>query len=261
MDATGSRDLKLWFSDGTNYPGQDSIRARQDRLAEALQAAYERLSGEQRLILEYKLFEPAFYTMDVPDWGTAYAHCLELGPKALVCVDTGHHAPGTNIEFIVAFLLRAGKLGAFDFNSRFYADDDLMVGAADPFQLFRILHEVNVGGGFAVDTPISFMLDQCHNIEPKIPGQIRSVMNVQEATAKALLVDTTALEAAQQAGDVLGANAVLMDAYNTDVRPLLVDLRVQQGLDPDPMAAYARSGYAQQIAVERVGGAPAGWGA
>jgi L-rhamnose isomerase/sugar isomerase len=176
-------------------------------------------------------------------------------------VDTGHHAPGTNIEFIVAFLLRAGKLGAFDFNSRFYADDDLMVGAADPFQLFRILHEVNVGGGFAVDTPISFMLDQCHNIEPKIPGQIRSVMNVQEATAKALLVDPTALEAAQQAGDVLGANAVLMDAYNTDVRPLLVDLRVQQGLDPDPMAAYARSGYAQQIAVERVGGAPAGWGA
>ena len=261
MDATGSRDLKLWFSDGTNYPGQDSIRTRQDRLAEALQAAYERLSGEQRLILEYKLFEPAFYTMDVPDWGTAYAHCLQLGPKALVCVDTGHHAPGTNIEFIVAFLLRAGKLGAFDFNSRFYADDDLMVGAADPFQLFRILHEVNVGGGFAVDTPISFMLDQCHNIEPKIPGQIRSVMNVQEATAKALLVDTTALEAAQQAGDVLGANAVLMDAYNTDVRPLLVDLRVQQGLDPDPMAAYARSGYAQQIAVERVGGAPAGWGA
>ena len=189
MDATGSRDLKLWFSDGTNYPGQDSIRARQDRLAEALQAAYERLFGEQRLILEYKLFEPAFYTMDVPDWGTAYAHCLHLGPKALVCVDTGHHAPGTNIEFIVAFLLRAGKLGAFDFNSRFYADDDLMVGAADPFQLFRILHEVNVGGGFAVDTPISFMLDQCHNIEPKIPGQIRSVMNVQEATAKALLVD------------------------------------------------------------------------
>jgi L-rhamnose isomerase/sugar isomerase len=178
-----------------------------------------------------------------------------------VCVDTGHHAPGTNIEFIVACLLRAGKLGAFDFNSRFYADDDLMVGAADPFQLFRILHEVNVGGGFAEDTPIAFMLDQCHNIEPKIPGQIRSVMNVQEATAKALLVDTVALEAAQQAGDVLGANAVLMDAYNTDVRPLLAEQRIQHGLDPDPMAAYARSGYAQKIAAERVGGAPAGWGA
>jgi L-rhamnose isomerase/sugar isomerase len=261
MDQTGSRDLKLWFSDGTNYPGQDSIRARQDRLAEALAVVYERLSGEQRLILEYKLFEPAFYTMDVPDWGTSYAHCLQLGERAKVCVDTGHHAPGTNIEFIVAILLRAGKLGAFDFNSRFYADDDLIVGAADPFQLFRILFEVVNAGALAADSDIAFMLDQCHNIEPKIPGQIRSVMNVQEATAKALLVDTDALEAAQAAGDVLGANAVLMDAYNTDVRPLLAELRQEAGLDPDPMAAYARSGYAEKIIAERVGGQQAGWGA
>jgi L-rhamnose isomerase/sugar isomerase len=261
MNQTGSRDLKLWFSDGTNYPGQDSISARQDRLAEALAATYTRLAGDQRLILEYKLFEPAFYTMDVPDWGTSYAHCLQLGERAQVCVDTGHHAPGTNIEFIVAFLLRAGKLGAFDFNSRFYADDDLIVGAADPFQLFRILFEVRLGDGFAPATPITFMLDQCHNIEPKIPGQIRSVMNVQEATAKALLVDTAALAAAQQTGDVLGAHGVLMDAYNTDVRPLLAELRTEQGLDPDPMAAYARSGYAEKIVAERVGGQQAGWGA
>ncbi len=261
MDQTGSRDLKLWFSDGTNYPGQDNIRARQDRLSTALAAVYERLSDDQRLILEYKLFEPAFYTTDVPDWGTSYAHCLMLGEKAKVCVDTGHHAPGTNIEFIVAFLMRADKLGAFDFNSRFYADDDLMVGAADPFQLFRILFEVVDAGGLAADTQIAFMLDQCHNIEPKIPGQIRSVMNVQEATAKALLVDVDALTAAQAAGDVLGANAVLMDAYNTDVRALLGELRSGQGLDPDPMAAYARSGYAQRIASERVGGQQAGWGA
>jgi L-rhamnose isomerase / sugar isomerase len=261
MDQTGSRDLKLWFADGTNYPGQDSIRARQDRLAEALDAVYQRLSGDQRLILEYKLFEPAFYTTDVPDWGTAYAHCLQLGDRAQVCVDTGHHAPGTNIEFIVAFLLRAGKLGAFDFNSRFYADDDLMVGAADPFQLFRILFEVATGGGFDRAAGISFMLDQCHNIEPKIPAQIRSVMNVQEATAKALLVDREALAAAQAAGDVLGANAVLMDAYNTDVRPLLAELRTGQGLEADPMAAYARSGYGERIAGERVGGQQAGWGA
>jgi len=261
MDQTGSRDLKLWFSDGTNYPGQDNIRARQDRLAEALTAVYERLSGTQRLVLEYKLFEPAFYTMDVPDWGTSYAHCLQLGERAKVCVDTGHHAPGTNIEFIVAVLLRAGKLGAFDFNSRFYADDDLIVGAADPFQLFRILFEVVTGGALAADTDIAFMLDQCHNIEPKIPGQIRSVMNVQEATAKALLIDTDALASAQAAGDVLGANAVLMDAYNTDVRPLLAELRAEQGLDPDPMAAYARSGYGARIVAERVGGNPAGWGA
>jgi L-rhamnose isomerase/sugar isomerase len=261
MDAIGSRDLKLWFSDGTNYPGQDNIRARQDRLAEALAAVYQRLGADQRLVLEYKLFEPAFYTTDVPDWGTSFAHCLQLGEQAVVCVDTGHHAPGTNIEFIVAFLLRAGKLGAFDFNSRFYADDDLMVGAADPFQLFRILYEVRDGGGFDPATGIAFMLDQCHNIEPKIPAQIRSVLNVQEATAKALLVDVEALGAAQQAGDVLGANAVLMDAYNTDVRPLLADLRIAQGLDPDPMAAYARSGYAQKIVAERVGGTQAGWGA
>ncbi|HEY7431455.1 MAG TPA: L-rhamnose isomerase [Streptosporangiaceae bacterium] len=260
MDATGSRDLKLWFADGTNYPGQDSIAARQDRLAEALDEVYRRLSPGQRLILEYKLFEPAFYTTDVPDWGTAYAHCLRLGERAKVCVDTGHHAPGTNIEFIVAVLLRAGKLGAFDFNSRFYADDDLMVGAADPFQLFRILFEVAAAGGFGPAAGIAFMLDQCHNIEAKIPAQIRSVMNVQEATAKALLVDTGALAAAQQAGDVLGANAVLMDAYNTDVRPLLAELRADMGLDPDPVAAYHRSGYAEKIVAERVGGTPASWG-
>jgi L-rhamnose isomerase / sugar isomerase len=261
MDQTGSRDLKLWFADGTNYPGQDSIRARQDRLAEALATAYGQLAPSQRLILEYKLFEPSFYTMDVPDWGTAYAHCLELGDRAKVCVDTGHHAPGTNIEFIVAFLLRQGKLGSFDFNSRFYADDDLMVGAADPFQLFRILLEVVSAGAMAPGTDIAFMLDQCHNIEPKIPAQIRSVMNVQEATAKALLVDMAALATAQAAGDVLGANAVLMDAYNTDVRPLLAELRAEQGLDPDPMAAYARSGYPERIVAGRIGGVQAGWGA
>ncbi|MCS7479529.1 L-rhamnose isomerase [Umezawaea endophytica] len=261
MDETGSRDLKLWFSDGTNYPGQDDIRDRQDRLAEALAAVYERLSGDQRLLLEYKLFEPAFYTMDVPDWGTSFAHCLELGERAKVCVDTGHHAPGTNIEFIVAFLLRAGKLGAFDFNSRFYADDDLMVGAADPFQLFRIMCEVDRGGGLDPATGVAFMLDQCHNVEQKIPGQIRSVCNVQEATAKALLVDREALRTAQRDGDVIAANDVLMDAYNTDVRPLVAELRVEQGLDPDPVGAYRRSGYQDRIARERVGGEQAGWGA
>ncbi|MFD9324801.1 L-rhamnose isomerase [Streptomyces sp. NPDC060065] len=259
MDATGSKDLKLWFADGTNYPGQDDIRERQDRLAEGLTKVYERIGDDQRLLLEYKLFEPAFYTTDVPDWGTAYAHCLKLGPKAQVVVDTGHHAPGTNIEFIVATLLREGKLGGFDFNSRFYADDDLMVGAADPFQLFRIMYEVIRGGGFTPD--IAFMLDQCHNIEAKIPAIIRSVMNVQEATAKALLVDRSALAEAQRAGDVLAANAVLMDAYNTDVRPLLASLREELGLDADPVAAYGRSGWQQKIAAERVGGQQAGWGA
>ncbi|RII19557.1 Xylose isomerase [Streptomyces sp. YIM 130001] len=259
MDATGSRDLKLWFSDGTNYPGQDDLSARQGRLGEALAEVYERLGDDQRILLEYKLFEPAFYATDVPDWGTAYAHCLKLGPKAQVVVDTGHHAPGTNIEFIVALLLREGKLGGFDFNSRFYADDDLMAGAADPFQLFRIMYEVIRGGGLTADT--AFMLDQCHNIEPKIPAIIRSVMNVQEATAKALLVDADALDSAQREGDVLGANAALMDAFNTDVRPLLAEVRTSLGIDPDPMAAYRASGWADRIVKERTGGQQAGWGA
>ncbi|WP_411108934.1 L-rhamnose isomerase [Streptomyces sp. c-19] len=261
MDATGSTDLKLWFADGTNYPGQDDVVGRQDRLAEALAEVYARLGDEQRLLLEYKFFEPAFYTTDVPDWGTSYAHCLKLGPKAQVVVDTGHHAPGTNIEFIVAFLLREGKLGGFDFNSRFYADDDLMVGSADPFQLFRIMHEVAKNGGLDAATNVAFMLDQCHNIEAKIPAVIRSVMNVQEATAKALLVDLDALRDAQRSGDVLAANAVLMDAYNTDVRPLLRELRQEQGLAPDPVAAYRDSGRQERIAAERVGGEQAGWGA
>jgi len=259
MDATGSHDLKLWFADGLNYPGQDDLAARQDRLAAALREVYDRLGAGQRMLLEYKLFEPAFYATDVPDWGTAYAHCLQLGPQATVVVDTGHHAPGTNIEFLVAFLLRAGKLGGFDFNSRFYADDDLMVGAADPFQLFRIMYEVVRGGGYTSE--VAFMLDQCHNIEAKIPAIIRSVMNVQEATAKALLVDGDALGAAQRTGDVLEANAVLMDAYNTDVRPLLAEVRQEMGLDPDPIGAYRRSGWAEKIVEERVGGQQAGWGA
>ena len=261
MDATGSRDLKLWFSDGINYPGQDDLRNRQDRMAAALRETYDRLGADQRLLLEYKLFEPAFYATDIPDWGTSYAHCVELGEKAVVCIDTGHHAPGTNIEFIVAFLLRQNKLGAFDFNSRFYADDDLMAGAADPFQLFRIMNEIVRGDALDPSYGINFMLDQCHNIEAKIPAIIRSVMNVQEATAKALLVDRDALTKAQSDGDVLGANAVLMDAYNTDVRPLLAEVRADAGLDPDPVGAYRRSGYQERIVAERVGGQQAGWGA
>ena len=260
MDATGSRDLKLWFADGTNYPGQDDIRARQDRLAGALAEVYQRLGPQQRMLLEYKLFEPSFYTTDVPDWGTSLLHCMTLGDQAAVVVDTGHHAPGTNIEFIVALLLRAGRLGGFDFNSRFYADDDLMVGAADPFQLFRILHEVVAADALRPAAGIAFMLDQCHNIEPKIPAQIRSVLNVQEATAKALLIDAAALATAQRAGDVLGANAVFMDAYDTDVRPMLAELRADMGLDPDPVAAYHRSGYGEKIVADRVGGTPASWG-
>nr|WP_198415904.1 L-rhamnose isomerase [Cryobacterium algoricola] len=261
MNQTGSEDLKIWLADGTNYPGQGDIRGRQDRLADSLAKIYARIGENQRLVLEYKFFEPAFYHTDVPDWGTSYAQVAALGDRAMVCLDTGHHAPGTNIEFIVAQLLRLGKLGSFDFNSRFYADDDLIVGAADPFQLFRILYEVIRGGGYGPDSTVAFMLDQCHNVEEKIPGQIRSVLNVQEMTARALSVDRTALTAAQEAGDVLGANGIMMDAFYSDVRTDLAAWRESRGLPADPMKAFAASGYQAKIAADRVGGTQAGWGA
>lgn len=260
MREVGSTDLKLWLPDGTNYAGQDSLRARQDRLADSLRQIYAALGEDRRLLLEYKFFEPYFYATDIPDWGTSLLHCQALGERAQVVLDTGHHAPGTNIEFVVVQLLRAGRLGAFDFNSRYYADDDLVVGSADPFQLFRILAEIVDAGAHRPSSGVNFMLDQCHNIEEKIPGQIRSVLNVEQALAKALLVDRAALAAAQRAGDVLGAHAVLMDAYETDVRSRLADRREARGLPRDPMAAYAASGYGPTTAAERVGGTPASWG-
>ncbi|MEY4743424.1 MAG: L-rhamnose isomerase [Actinomycetota bacterium] len=261
MGKTGSRDLKIWLADGSNYPGQDDMRGRQDRLADSLAKIYSQIGDNQRLVLEYKFFEPAFYHTDVPDWGTSYAQVSALGDKAMVCLDTGHHAPGTNIEFIVMQLLRLGKLGSFDFNSRFYADDDLIVGAADPFQLFRIMYEVIRGGGYGTNSGVAFMLDQCHNIEDKIPGQIRSVLNVQAMTARALLVDRDALSKAQLAGDVLGANDIFMDAFYKDVRPVLAEWRERKGLAADPIKAFADSGYLAKIAADRVGGTAAGWGA
>jgi L-rhamnose isomerase/sugar isomerase len=264
MDATGSRDLKIWLADGTNYAGQGDLRGRQDRLAESLATIYDRIGPHQRLVLEYKFFEPAFYATDVPDWGTAYAQVAALGDRAVVCLDTGHHAPGTNIEFIVMQLLRLGKLGSFDFNSRYYADDDLIVGSADPFQLFRIMFEVIRGGGYGAaasdsGAEVAFMLDQCHNVEQKIPGQIRSVLNVQEMTARALLVDLDELASVQEDGDVLGANALVMDAFYTDVRGDLAAWREEHGLPGDPMQAYRESGYQEQIEADRVGGSQASW--
>lgn len=261
MHETGSKDLKVWLADGSNYPGQVNIGARQDRLHESLQAIYDRLGNDHRMVLEYKFFEPAFYHTDVPDWGTSYVQVVALGDKAKVCLDTGHHALGTNIEFIAAQLLRLGKLGAFDFNSRFYADDDLIVGSADPFQLFRILFEVYRNGGLGRDAGVSFMLDQAHNIEDKVPGQIMSVLNVQEMTAKVLLVDMASLEQAESVGDVLGGHAALMDAFSTDVRPALADWRESRGLDRNPFEAFRASGYLEKMADERVGGQQMGWGA
>ena len=258
--AVGSPAVSLWFADGTNYPGQDDMRSRQDRLAEALHAVYEALPEGLGILLEYKLFEPGFYTMDVPDWGTSLVHCEALGDRAKVLVDTGHHAPGTNIEFIVAQLLRLGRLGGFHFNSRFYADDDLLVGAADPYQLFRVMVEIVGAAAHLPGAGVAFMLDQCHNIEEKVPAEIRSVMNVQEATAKALLVDRDALARAQSSGDVLAANSVLVDAFSTDVRPLLAEMREEMALDPNPLAAYERSGHRERVRAARVGGSSTSWG-
>ena len=259
MDEIGARDLKIWLADGTSCPGQGDISSRQQWLAESLHRIYERLSKHQRLVLEYRSFGPAFFHTDVPDWGTAYAHVSALGERAIVCLGTGHHAPGTNIEFIVAQLLRLGKLGSLNFNSRLYANDDLSVGAADPFQLFRILFEVVRGGGYGCHSTIAFMLDQCHNVEDKISGQIRSVLNVQEMTARALLVDQRALESAQSKGDVLAANSIYMDAFYTDVRPVLAAWRDSRGLPADPLNAYASSGYGAEIAKTRLGGVQATW--
>ena len=263
MAATGSRDLKIWLAEGSNYPGQADLRGRQDRLAESLAVIYERLliGDDQRLVLEYKFFEPAFYHTDVPDWGTAYTQVAALGDRAVVCLDTGHHAPGTNIEFIVMQLLRLGKLGSFDFNSRFYADDDLIVGAADPFQLFRIMVEVRPRRRLGAGSPTSrFMLDQCHNIEKKIPGQIRSVLNVQEMTARALL--------RRHRRAASGPGGRRRAAGQRDLHGRVLHRRTTPTSPPgassgacprDPMRAYLASGYQEQIEADRVGGTQAGW--
>jgi L-rhamnose isomerase/sugar isomerase len=244
----GSSVISLWLADGTNYPGQDDLRERHARLAAALEEVYASLRPGMRLLVEYKFFEPAFYSTDLPDWGTAALLCRRLGPHAQVLVDTGHHPQGTNIEQIVAVLLADDLLGGFHFNNRKYADDDLIVGAIDPFELFRIMREI---AHARAPERIAFMIDQSHNIEGKIDAMIQSVMNIQTAYAKALLVDEHRLAAAQQSGDVLGAHRVLLEAFEADVRPLLARLREELGLDPDPVEAFRRSGVAERLARER----------
>jgi len=244
----GSPAISLWLADGTNYPGQDDLRDRHGRLTAALEELYSELPEGIELLLEYKFFEPAFYSTDVPDWGTAALMCRGLGPRARVLVDTGHHPQGTNVEQIVALLLAEGLLGGFHFNNRKYADDDLIVGSIDPFELFRIMREIATGPG--VET-VAFMIDQSHNVEGKIDAMIQSVMNIQSAYAKALLVDGPKLAAAQREGDVLGAHRIFLDAFETDVRPLLGRLRESIGVDPDPVEAFRRGGYAERLAAER----------
>ncbi len=249
--------LSLWFADGTNYAGQDSLRARKRRFAESLQIAYAHLPANARMLIEYKFFEPAFYSTDIPDWGTAYACCLKLGPQAQVLVDLGHHAAGVNIEQIVACLLDEGRLGGFHFNNRKYADDDLIVGSVNPYELFLIYHEL-VSAALGTDEParataqrVAYMIDQSHNVEGKIAPMIASVLNCQEAYAKALVVRRAQLAEAQAAGDVLAAHELLNQAFKTDVRPLLRRVREEMGVPPEPLAAYRASGYEQKVARER----------
>ena len=248
-----SNVISLWLADGTNYPGQDDLRRRRRRLLESLQTVYVALPAGMRLLVEYKFFEPAFYSTDLPDWGTSLLMAQKLGPQADVLVDTGHHPQGTNIAQIVAQLLDEGRLGGFHFNDRRYADDDLIVGSQNPFELFCIFNEIVGAGaeGNANANRIAYMIDQSHNIEPKIEAMIQSVINVQTAYAKALLVDRTALREAQEAGDVLEAYRVLQAAFETDVRSLLSEFRVRQGCDPNPVAAFRASGYAERVARER----------
>lgn len=254
---TGSDSISLWLADGTNYPGQDSLTARRERLVSSLQEVYAALPEGIELLVEYKFYEPAFYATDLADWGSALALCQELGPRARVLIDLGHHPQGVNIEQIVSLLQRLKRLGGFHFNDRKYGDDDLMVGSIDPFQLFRIF--VELVSTRAVDAGVRLTIDQSHNIEPKIEAIIQSVMTLQEAYAKALLVDRRALERAQLAGEVLEANRVLLDAFSTDVRPLCAKVRSDLGAAEDPIAAFRASGYMASVVESRAGGSQAGW--
>jgi L-rhamnose isomerase/sugar isomerase len=243
----GSTALSLWFADGTNYAGQDDLRARRDRLEQALTELYAVMPGEQELLLEYKFFEPAFYSTDLADWGSAVLICLKLGERAKVLVDLGHHAHGVNVEQIVALLDREGRLGGFHFNNRKYADDDLIVGSVNPFELFLIFVELGNSRGSLPRLTI----DQAHNVEPKLEAMVRSVLNLQESYAKSLLVDLGALASAQRAGDVLRGHEILLDAYATDVRPICAKARAALGAAEDPLGQLRASGYVERAAEQR----------
>lgn len=256
--ATGSDGLSLWFADGTNYPGQDDFRARRQRMLACFQELYRALPPQLRLYIEYKFYEPAWYHTDLGDWGAAALLCRKLGPQATVLVDTGHHPLGTNIEWIVASLLDEGLLGGFHFNSRKYGDDDLTVGSINPYELFLIYNELAAAEDEGQATAagrcagrVAYMFDQCHAYKNTIEATIQSAMAVQEAYAKALLVDRAALQRARQACDVTGAEEVLKDAFHSDVRPLLRELRVSQGRDPEPLQAFRASGYTERAVAQR----------
>jgi L-rhamnose isomerase/sugar isomerase len=254
----GSTAQSLWFADGTNYAGQDDLRARRARMVDCLARVYEALPAEQELLLEYKPYEPAFYATDLADWGSALLACQRLGERAKVLVDLGHHLPGANVEQIVAILAEEGRLGGFHFNNRKYGDDDLIVGSTNPWELFCIFVELGdegVGG-------VRLTIDQAHNVERKVEAMVLSVVNLQEAYAKALLVDREALAAAQAEGDVLGGHELLLDAFRTDVRPLCAQARAALGAAEDPVAAF-RAGDWQARAIAQRGedvAVAGGWG-
>ena len=256
--ALNSRDVVLWFADGSNYPGTANIRQRKRWFEEGLRLVHDVVGPQQRLLVEYKPFEPAFYHTDVADWGMALSFARAAGPQARVLVDTGHHYQSQNIEQIVAWLLAEGMLGGFHFNDRRYADDDLTLGSIDPYQVFRIFHEIlffewETGGR----ADIAYMIDQSHNLKGKIEAMIQTVVQAQELYAKAALVDYEALAAAQSTSALVDAESVLKNAFSTDVRPLIEDWRQANDLPRDPLDAFRRSGYLERITAERGGRATA----
>ena len=260
MNMTGSQDLSLWFADGTNFPGQGDFRQRKHWMEEALKAVCDVLNDNQRMLIEYKFFEPGFYHTDLTDWGTAYVMAKKLGSKAQVLIDLGHHPLGINIEFIVAYLIDEDKLGGFHFNCKKFADDDLTVGSINPQELFLIYNELVAAElDPEVETDIAYMIDQSHNLKPKVEASIQSVCNLQTAYAKALIVDRQSLAEAQAAGEIIDAEQILQRAAETDVRPLLEQVRLEMDLDPNPLTAYRKSGYFERISKARVGGESRGW--
>lgn len=253
----GSKSLSLWFADGTNYPGQAPLRQRVNWMHECLAEMYGAMDSDMRMLIEYKFYEPAFYHTDLADWGMAFNMANKLGPQAEVLVDTGHHAQGTNIEHIVAYLLNERKLGGFHFNSRKYGDDDLIVGSTNPYELFLIFYQILDAAQdcdpaiVRAAESIAYMIDQSHNIEEKIPAMIRSVLNVQTQYAKALLINFDEVREAQEKQDALGAENAVRSAYEQDVTPFLEAYREERGLPADPMKAFLASGELAKLRSER----------
>jgi L-rhamnose isomerase/sugar isomerase len=246
----GSKDVSLWIADGSNYPGTQSVRRRIDWMEEVLAATHSALGPDQRMLVEYKPFEPAFYHTDIADWGMALELARRAGPKAKVLVDTGHHYQGTNIEQIVAWLLHLGALGGFHFNDRKYADDDLTLGSIDPYQVFRIFHEI-VSAKESERAEVAFMIDQSHNLKGKMEAMVQTVVTAQELYAKSSLIDQDKLAGLQDACRLVEAEECFRSAFWQDVRPIVREWRAARGLPADPLQELADSGYVEKITRER----------